>query len=312
MSKSIVKIIFFGTSDFALPALEALKNEGYDIVAVVTAPDKPVGRKQILTPPPIKVAAQKLGLPVLQPKKLKNLNPETWTLKPDLGIVAAYGKLIPPEIFNLPEYGTLNIHPSLLPKYRGPSPIQTAILNGDTETGVTIMKVDEDMDHGDIVATGNWQLAIGNAYQEIHDQLAKFGAELLIKTLPDYLAGKIKPRPQDHTRATYTHKFNTEDGEIKSDDTVETASSKIRALNPEPGTYYWIYQDKKKSRLKILEAQLPSNLETRLTDENHGKLSMINNFPALQLKNGYIILKTVQLEGKRPVSGQDFARRYFK
>ncbi|MBI2063596.1 MAG: methionyl-tRNA formyltransferase [Candidatus Yanofskybacteria bacterium] len=158
-SRSNTKIIFFGTADFAVPALEALVKTGYDIMAVITAPDKPVGRKQILTPPPIKVTAQKLNLEVWQPKNLKieNLNLiENWKLKIgncDLGVVAAYGKLIPPEIFNLPGHGTLNIHPSLLPKYRGPSPIQSAILNGEKETGVTIMQVDEEMDHGDMVAS---------------------------------------------------------------------------------------------------------------------------------------------------------------
>ena len=291
MQKSNVKIIFFGTSDFAVPALEVLVKAGYDVVTVITVPDKPVGRKQILTPPPIKVAAQQLGLDVWQPKNLKieNLNLiENWKLKIgncDLGIVAAYGKLIPPEIFNLPKHGTLNIHPSLLPKYRGPSPIQTAILNGDTETGVTIMQVDEEMDHGDIVAAISYQLSAISSYKEAYDKLSELGAELLIKILPDYLDDKIKPQPQDHSKATFTNKFTTEDGEIKPDDTAETAYNKIRALNPEPGTFMWFSakggsaSGGKKLRLKILAAELEDN---RLE------------------------FKKVQLEGGRPMSIKEF------
>ena len=269
-----------------MPTLEALVLADYDIVAVVANPDKPAGRKKVLTPPPVKVVAQKLGLQVLQPEKLKgnkefldSLNTKYLIQNTDLGIVVGYGKIIPPEIFNLPKHGTLVIHPSLLPKYRGPSPVQSAILNGDVDTGVTIMKVDEEMDHGDIIAAADYRLSRDASYEEAHGALFNRGTDLLLKILPDYLAGEIKPKQQDHSKATNTHKFITEDGEIKPTDTAEQAYNKIRALNPEPGTYIWFDRDNKKRRLKILEAELGG-----------GKLEF----------------KKVQPEGGRPMSFKDF------
>lgn len=284
MNKSSIKIIFLGTGDFAVPALEVLVNGGYDVVAVATTPDKPVGRKQILTPSPIKLKAQSLKLKVLQPEKLKESDTSYKALKlyssmADVGMVAAYGKIIPAEIFNAPKHGTLNIHPSLLPKYRGPSPIQTAILNGDTETGVTIMQVDEEMDRGPILANSKFQILNSKFYQKLHDDLAKLGAELLVKILPDYLAGKIKLQPQDHSKATFTKKFTIEDGEIKPDDTAKSAYNKIRAFNPEPGTFVWFEKNGKKMRLKILDAEL---------------------------KNGCLEFKKVQPEGGKPMNIKEF------
>ena len=316
MQKSSIKIIFFGTSDFAAPVLEALVKANYDVMAVITVPDKPVGRKQILTHPPIKLAAQKLGLNVLQPEKLKGnkeflntLNTKYLIHDTALGVVAAYGKLIPPEIFNLPKHGTLNIHPSLLPKYRGPSPIQIAILNGDTETGITIMKVDEEMDHGNLVSSCQLLVSSQDNYEILSKKMAELGAELLIKILPDYLAGKIKLQPQDHAQATFTKKFTADDGEIKPDDTPEQAYNKIRALNPEPGTYFWINKNNKKTRLKILEVEPLSYLEAQPLS---GGLFVKNGQLILGLKNGYLMLKTVQPEGKKMMSGVNFARGYGK
>lgn len=154
------KIIFFGTSDFAVPALETLIKEGYEIVAVITNPDEPAGRKKVLTPPPVKIAAQNLGLNILQFPSLKIENLKLKIPDADVGVVAAYGKIIPAEIINLPRLGILNIHPSLLPKYRGPTPIQTTILNGEKETGVTIIKIDEEVDHGPILT--NYKIQISN------------------------------------------------------------------------------------------------------------------------------------------------------
>ena len=285
MQKNKTKVIFFGTADFAVPALEALKKEGYDIVAVVTTPDKPKGRKQILTPPSIKLAAQKLGLNVLQPPSLKNpdflklLTTHYSLLTTDVGVVAAYGKLIPPEIFNLPKHGIVVVHPSLLPKYRGPSPIQTAILNGEKTTGVTIMKIDEELDHGPTISSESYKISDTDLFPTINNEIWQLSTRLLIKTLPDYLSGKIKPQPQDHTQATFTKKFTTEDGEIKPNDTPEQTHNKIRALNPEPGVFIWFEKNGKKMRLKILEAELAGN---RLE------------------------FKKVQLEGGRPMSIKEF------
>lgn len=265
-----------------MPVLGALVKAGYYIVAVVTTPDKPVGRKQILTPPPIKVAAQKLGLNVLQPSSLKN-DPDLkfiiYNLKLDIGVVAAYGKLIPPEIFNLPGHSMVVVHPSLLPKYRGPSPVQTAILNGEKISGATIMKIDEELDHGPIISSENYKISGIDLFPKINAEIWQLGAELLIKTLPDYLSGKIKPRPQDHTQATFTKKFTAEDGEIKPNDTPEQTYNKIRALNPEPGVFIWLEKNGKKISLKILAAEM---------------------------ENGRPKFKRVQLEGGKPMDIKEF------
>lgn len=287
MQKSSIKIIFFGTSEFAVPALETLKSEGYDIVAVVATPDEPTGRKQILTPPPIKTMANRLGLIAMQPEKLKG-NPaivhSLSSLGPNLGIVAAYGKVIPKEIIDLLKFGILNIHPSLLPKYRGSSPIQSALLNGEKTTGVTIMKIDEELDHGPIVAQEKLEIR-NEYYPELHDKLAKMGAKLLTKILPDYFERKIKPVPQNHDEATFTKLLKTGDGEIKLNDTAERAYNKIRALNPDPGAYVWLEKNGKKMRLKILAAELSGR---RLE------------------------LKIVQPEGRKPMEAGEFIKGYPK
>ncbi len=291
MNKSNIKIIFFGTSDFAVPTLETLVNDGYDIIAVITNPDEPAGRNKTLTPPPVKIAAEKLNLDVWQPKNLKlaNLNfieklvpsmPRDWKSKIencDLGVVAAYGKFIPPEIIELSKHGILNIHPSLLPQYRGPSPIQYALLSGDKTTGVTIIKIDEEMDHGPIVANYKIQISNDKKFIELHDELAKLGAEMLVKILPDYLEGKIKPTAQNHSVATFTKLIKTADGEIKLNDSAQPAYNKIRALNPEPGTFV-ITSGK---RLQILEAAI---------------------------SDGRLKIKKVQLEGSKPMSAEDFSK----
>lgn len=299
------KIIFFGTSKFAVPALEALKNAGYEITAVITNPDEPVGRTKILTPPPVKVVAQKLGIKILQPKTLKDrgylesLDPNLYTLNPDLGIVAAYGKVIPKEILDLPKLGLVNIHPSLLPKYRGPTPIQSAILNGEKETGATLIKVDEEVDCGQIIAVSE-KVEIGNKnYSKLHDELSKLGAEFLIKTLRGFLDGKIIPQEQEHSQATFTKKFTRDDAKINWNKTAEEIDRQIRALNPEPGV--WTVWNGK--MLKILEAEV--------TGEEGGQIGQVfqkEKKIIVGTGENSIVLKTVQLEGKKAVSAEDFTR----
>ncbi len=306
------KIIFFGTSGFAVPALKTLVKEGYEIVAVITNPDEPVGRKKVLTPPPVKIAAQRLGLKLLPPKTLQDreylesLDPNPYTLNPDLGVVAAYGKIIPAEIINLPRLGILNIHPSLLPKYRGPTPIQTTILNGEKETGITIIKIDEEADHGPILESRKWEIESRIKFEELSDELAKLGAELLIKILSDYLTGEIEPQPQDHSLATFTKKFMRDDARINWDKTAEEIDCQIRALNPEPGV--WTMWNGK--ILKILETSLQgSSLQTCKDDPcKPGQVSQEENKIIVGTGEGSIILKTVQLEGKKATSVEDFVR----
>jgi len=285
---SHLKIVFLGNPEFALPALEALVKENYQIAGVITASDKPVGRKHILTPPPVKVLAQKHGLAVYQPKDKAELLEIIKNLQPDVAVVAAFGMIFSKEVLNISKYGFINIHPSLLPRYRGPTPIQSAILNGDEETGVSLFLIDEEIDHGPILAKSEIQILKSETYESLHDKLAKLGAELLIKVLPSMEAIRSTKtfEPQDESQATYTKKFSTQDAYIEPLDLEKAINEggeiaiqidrKIRALNPEPGvwTTMTITMTMTK-RMKILEATL--------TPENKLKL------------------KKIQFEGKKPV-----------
>ena len=303
ISKSNIKIVFFGTPEFAVSVLNALVRDKYNVIDVITEPDKPSGRGRILTPPPLKIAAKKFGLNVLQFPTLKTEDLKFKIPDFDIGIVAAYGKIIPSKIIAMPKYGILAIHPSLLPKYRGPSPVQTAILNGDTKTGVTIIKIDEELDHGPTLGITNYELRIKENVKEATESLFKLGAELLLEIIQGYIEGKLKPIPQDHTRATFTRKLTLADGEIKPEDTAEKAYNKIRALNPEPGTYFIMRDDKK---LKIIRARISSTPEklkaTGLVEQNKELV--------LSFDDGFIILESVQIENKRIMSGKDFLNGY--
>ena len=200
-----LKIVFMGTPEFGAIILEKLVKTPYKPILVITAPDKPKGRKQILTPPPVKQTAQKYDIPVEQPEKIGNWKLKIENLSPDLGIVAAYGQILPKTILDIPKYGFLNVHPSLLPRWRGPSPIQYTILNGDKETGVTIILMNEKMDHGPILAQRELEFSIFNfQFPNLCDKLAELGAKLLIETIPKWINGEITPKPQDESKATYT------------------------------------------------------------------------------------------------------------
>lgn len=303
---SMIKVIFFGTTNFGIPALEALIKNNFEIVAIITTPDAPAGRKKVLAPSPIKTFALSRGLKVFQPEKLK-ANPvlikEIQTLKPDVGIVAAYGKIIPKEIFDIPRFGALNIHPSLLPKYRGPTPIQTAILSGDKYSGVTIIKIDEQVDHGPIIGRSGPIDISDKIFTEVHEILAKIGAELLVNVIPDHIGGKILPAPQKEEQATFTKIFTVSDAQIDSGDTAENIFNKIRALNPEPGTFIILNE---KIRLKIIAA------ETVISEKIiPGKIiSIIAGRLALSGANGSVIVKTIQPEGKKIMTADDFIRGY--
>jgi len=276
MKKENLKIIFIGTSQFAAIILDKLCQANLKPVLVITAPDKPVGRKKIITPPPAKLTAEKYGIPISQPKVISNF--QFPISKPDLIVVAAYGQIIPKEILKIPRYGCLNVHPSLLPKYRGPSPIQAAILNGDKETGVTIIKMTEKVDAGPIIANIKYQISnIKINYETLHNKLAELGTDLLIKTIPLWIKGKIKEKLQDESKASYTKILTKEDGLINWRDPIEKIERQIRAFNPWPGAYT-IYRGK---MLKILEADIVNN---------------------------QLILKKVQLEGKKPMRFEDFLR----
>lgn len=305
-----MKIIFFGTSDFAVPALKALHHEGYTVVTVITVPDKPAGRKKILTPPSVKIAAQKLELPVLQPKSLKvdefenYLEIRNLKLEVDsaaLGIVASYGKIIPGYLLNKFKKGLLNIHPSLLPKYRGPSPIQSAILNGEEKTGVTLMLVDKEVDHGPILNRAEFKIPSLKYYEEIKESLAELGAKLLIETLPNYLNGTVKPREQDHSRATLTKKLVWADGKINWRQSAYEIFDQIRALHPEPGAWT-IKKDTPNETLKILKASPLAQ-----TVPSSPGVALIKNRAILVVTGkGLLKLEEVQPSGKKAMSAESF------
>lgn len=303
-----LKIIFMGTPEFSVPILEKLANSDYKPVAVFCAPDKPVGRRQILTPPPIKLIATGYDIPTYQPSDVSSFKLQVLSLNPDLIITAAYGLIFPKEVLNAPPYGCLNIHPSLLPKYRGPSPIQTAILNGDIETGVTIYKMDTQIDHGPILITDHLSLITKKyATPELSQTLSILGADLLLKILPDWLAEKITPTPQDESKATYTKIITKEDGRINWQKSAQEIERQIRAYDPWPGAYALLtdYRLPTTAKLKILAADiLKKNYGKQL-----GEVFLTDaNALAIQAGGGALIIKKLQLEGSQPLSTQDFLR----
>ena len=232
-----MKTIFLGTPDFGAIILEGLIKSGNKPFLVITEADKPVGRKQIMTPLPVKVLAEKYDIPVAQPDKISNWKAEIENLKPDLGIIAAYGQILPKDILDIPQYGFINVHPSLLPKYRGPSPIQAAILNGDENTGVTIMRISEKMDSGPILSQKEMEINQGETFLSLHDKLAKVGSELLLDILPKLSKGQAYLENQEESQATYTKILKREDGKIDWQLPARNIERQIRAFDPWPGVY---------------------------------------------------------------------------
>jgi len=290
MTNLKTKILFIGTGQFAVPILEKLINSYYKITAVITVPDKSAGRQRELTVSPIKRIALKHKLSILQPEKISDFESQISDLSPDLIITADYGQIIPAKILKIPEFGCLNLHPSLLPKYRGPSPIQTAILKGKELTGITIMLMDEKMDHGPIIAQEKIIIKDNDNYQTLEKELSQKSANLLIKILPQYLKKEIKPILQEHGKATYTKIFTRQHGQIDLKQSAEQIQRMVRAFYPWPGA--WLILNNK--RIKILKAKAINQQDKA----------------AIKTKNGYLLLELVQPAGKNPMTGQEFARGY--
>lgn len=305
MSKTSFNTIFFGTPDFAVPVLQTLHNlEFIKITSAVTQPDKPVGKKQVITPPPVKIEAEKNNLTVLQPISIKTKEFEQIIRqqKPDLAIIIAYGKIIPANLLEISKFGWLNIHASLLPKYRGASPIQGSILNGESQTGVTLMKIDQGLDTGSIISQKEIPIEPTDNFQTLHEKLARLGAELIKESLLDYLNGKLKLIPQNNNQASATKIIKKQDGQINWANPAEYIERQIRAYTSWPGTFcFW-----GESRLKILNAEvnmLPKNLKPGEVFI-HGKAIIIGTG-----KNGLKITK-IQLAGKKPTNIQEFIKGY--
>ncbi|OGZ10210.1 MAG: methionyl-tRNA formyltransferase [Candidatus Lloydbacteria bacterium RIFCSPHIGHO2_02_FULL_51_22] len=274
---------FFGTDEFSVIILEELKNAGLLPARIVTATDKKMGRGMRLTPPPVKLWAQKNNISFLQPEKLDDgFFFELSTCNLQLFIVASYGKIIPKKILDIPTHSSLNVHPSLLPLYRGPSPLETQILDGAGETGVTIMKMDEEMDHGPILAQRELGQVSSFKFQvatctELHDALAHLGGALLAETIPKWLAGEITPQEQEHEKATYTKKITKADGLISLDDDAEKNYRKFRAYTPWPGLYFF-----------------HNDLRVKITDAG--------------LEDGKFVIKKVIPAGRREMRYEDFKK----
>lgn len=230
MTLTSQKIIFFGTEDYSLGALRTLVNNGFAVAAVITKPDAPRGRGQKLTAPPVKTFALEHSIPVWQPQKLGDLADDIRNLQPVAGVLVAYGKIIPQSMFDLFTPGIVNIHPSLLPLYRGPSPIESAIVNRDAQTGVTIMKLEAGMDSGPIYAQETLELKGQETNKELYATLFKIGEQMLIDTLPKILSGKLHPTPQDHDQATYCSLLSKNDSELNPTSiTAAEAEAHVRA-----------------------------------------------------------------------------------
>ncbi len=300
-----MRVVFMGTPEFALPTLQGLWDNGYEIPAVFTRPDKPAGRGRKPTPSPVKQLATRLGIPVYQPVTLRRPAAAELirNLKPDLIVVAAYGLILPREVLEIPLHACLNVHPSLLPRWRGPSPIAFAILSGDEYTGVTVMLMDEGMDTGPILARSE-PVPIGpdDTTATLTPKLARIGAALLLETLPRWVAGEVRPEPQDDSKATYSRLLTKEDGAIDWARPAEEIWRMVRAFDPWPGTFTrW-----EGKLLKVL-AGWPVPGESGLPV---GTVVPADSGAAVQTGRGLLQLERVQLEGRRPVGVAEFLRGY--
>ena len=299
-----MRILFLGTPDFAAIPLEALAQDArYQVVGVVTQPDRPVGRGRELQPPPVKQAALRLGIPVLQPETLRDpaIVEQLAALRPDVGVVAAYGEILRKNVLELPPLGYLNIHPSLLPRYRGPTPVPAAILNGDSETGVTVMLLDAKMDSGPILAQRRVPLPPDARNQPLTEALFRLGAELLVETLAQYAAGALTPTPQDDRQATYCRMLQKSDGVIDWSATAERIERMTRAYDPWPSTQTtWRGQP-----LKIIAARVHQDWGGA---EPPGALLPRADGLWVATGSGALELVTVQPAGKREMAAQAWRR----
>ncbi len=292
-----------GTPEFATPTLQALHNSHHDVLAVVTQPDRPKGRGRRLLWSPAKEVAGTLGYPVLQPLRIE----EPWfiekiiALNPDLFVVVAYGRILPGSFLSIPRLGAINIHASLLPRYRGPSPVQWAIINGDKETGITSMWMDEGMDTGDILLKSKVSIKPEDTSQSLHRMLAEIGAQLLIDTLSRLESGRLVAIPQEKADATYAPLLKKEDGRIDWSRDARSLDAFVRGMNPWPGAFTSLFG----KRLKILKAK---NFE-KPTKEKSG--TVLEGFPGdfnVATGRGVLALKEVHLESAKRLPVKDFLR----
>jgi methionyl-tRNA formyltransferase len=300
-----VKVVFMGSPDFALPALEALV-EHYPVAGVVTQPDRPAGRGRKLTSPPVKDLADRLSIPTIQPRRIAEAEPMT-ILKswhPDLIVVAAFGQILKTDVLELPRFCCINIHASLLPRWRGAAPIQAAILHGDPKTGVTIMKMDQGVDTGPILSQQALAISPEETAGSLAPKLAQLGAQLLIETLPPYLAGELQPALQQG-EATYAPLLKKSDGELDFNHSAVALERKIRAYHPWPGTF----MDWNDQRLKIISAHTSGDQgQDQQAGGIPGQHLIYGDLPAVITGEGILIIDELQPAGKKPMPGSIFLR----
>ena len=296
-----IRIVFMGTPDFAVPILKTLVREQYQVVGVVTQPDRPKGRKRILTPPPVKEVAVELGLPVIQPERLCDPQSvqQVHAFKPDLIVTAAYGQILPEAILTKPKYGCINVHASLLPKYRGGAPIHWALINGEKETGISIMYMVQEMDAGDILAQQSIPITRHDHVGRLHDRLSQLGAEMIKELIPNLISGEVTPVPQDHQQATYAYNIRPEDEWIDWSRTADQIDCQIRGLHPWPvASTSW-----EQKRLKIWWAE-PL---TEPSSQPPGTiLKMESDGIYVATGKGIIKITELQLAGKKRMSTATF------
>jgi len=292
------RIVFMGSPEFALPALRKLAAQ-YLIVGIVTQPDRPAGRGRVLTPPPIKLLADELNLPVIQPRRLNEPDViqqlQFWA--PDLIVVAAFGQILRPAVLDLPQYGCINVHASLLPRWRGAAPIQAAILHGDDRTGITIMLMDPGIDTGPRLAQKSIPISGEDTAGTLTTKLSLLGADFLLETLPSYLSGILVPKPQDDSLATYGPMIKKEDGLLDFSGSAIDLDRKIRAFNPWPGTFtYWNNQILKIHRAHAID--VPA--------EPAGRKIIFQEFTAITTRKGILVVDELQLAGRNIQTGKAF------
>lgn len=297
----IWRVVFMGTPEFAEPALTALAGSGDEVVLVVTQPDRPRGRGQKLAPPPVKVLAEDLGLPVWQPESVKGPEAEARlkALEPDLLVVVAFGRLLPPTLLDLPQAGPLNVHPSLLPAYRGPAPINWAIINGEKETGVTTMFLDQGMDTGPILLSRTVPIGETETAGGLHDRLAQIGAGLLVETIAGIKAGTVSPRPQPDQGVSLAPRLKKSDGLVDWSRPADELARLVRGLDPWPGAHT-LFRGK---NLKLFGGKKGPGL-----GEPGRVLSLDQGLLHVAAGQGSLAVAELQLAGKKRLGAAEFWR----
>lgn len=299
------RIVYMGTPAFAVPTLEALLQAGYPVVGVVCQPDKPAGRGQKLTPPPVKDLATASGIPVYQPERVRQ-NPEFLetlrALAPDLVVVVAYGKILPAEILDLPRFGCLNVHASLLPAYRGAAPIQWAVIQGETMTGVTLMKMDLGMDTGDMLAKAELPIAPDDTALTLAPKLASLGAELAVERIPDWVAGRLAPEPQVHAHASMAPMLSKETGRLDWERPAMVLHNLVRGVQPWPGATTTLAGEPLKVVVtRVVVAEAPAGAPGEI-------VALTPDGWVVACGEDALLLAHVQAPGKPPQQAADVAR----